>query len=303
MTEEAIEVQQMDENALIVVEQLPVIKQQLEQIKIMFMAAAEEAKAMECTEDNLNLVRAKRAELTKIFKALEDRRKAVKAAILAPFDDFETDYKECVTNIYKPVDAKLAQKITEVVDGLKTKKRTIAQDYFNEYAKSLSIEFITLDRVGLNIGLSTSKKSIQTTIKTFLDKVNDELQLIETQPYKEEILVEYKKSLNAAQAITLVSERHKAIEEEQRRREMAALAKAEQEEAAARMQENVEAAIEEFTPPVAEPIPEEPTEEEALTEETVRVYEVTFKVRTTSIEKLKALKNFLVEGEYEYEQS
>lgn len=291
MENEIVEATSFEEGSLIVVEQLPIIKQQLQQIKEKFSEETARAKEMECTEDTLKSVRATRAYISKIYKALEDKRKAAKKAILAPYEDFEQVYKECVTDIYKPCDEELAAKIAEVENGLKATKRADAQEYFDEYAKSLMIDFVTLDRVGLNITLNVSKKAIRTQIKTFLDKVKDELQLIETQPNSAEILVEYKISLNVAQAITRVSERHKAIEEEQRRREAAQIVA---EERAAAV-EAVEQAAEEFAPPAAEIIPKVPQEE---TEE--KVYSTEFLVRGT-LPQLKALKEFLNNGGYEYE--
>ncbi len=291
MENEIIDGVPIEEGSLIVVEQLPIIKQQLQQIKEKFSEETARAKEMECTEDTLKSVRATRAYISKIYKALEDKRKAAKKAILAPYEDFEQVYKECVTDIYKPCDEELAAKIAEVENGLKATKRADAQEYFDEYSKSLMIDFVTLDRVGLNITLNVSKKAIRTQIKTFLDKVKDELQLIETQPNSAEILVEYKISLNVAQAITRVSERHKAIEEEQRRREAAQIVA---EERAAAV-EAVEQAAEEFAPPAAEIIPEVPQEE---TEE--KVYSTEFLVRGT-LPQLKALKEFLNNGGYEYE--
>ncbi|MBR5090861.1 MAG: DUF1351 domain-containing protein, partial [Ruminiclostridium sp.] len=283
-----------------VVEQLPVIKQQLRSIKERFSEETAKAMEMECTEDTLKEIRAIRAHISKIFKALEDKRKAAKKAILAPYEDFEQVYKECVTDIYKPCDEELAKKIAEVENSLKAAKRADAQEYFNEYAKSLMIDFVTLDRIGLNITLNASKKSIRTQIKDFLDRVNDELQLIETQPHSAEILVEYKISLNVAQAITRVSERHKAIEEEQRRRE-AAQAVVEKTAAVVKaVDEVVDEVVDEsteFAPPTAEIIPETPQEEETVAEKT---YSTTFTVRGT-LPMLKALKEFLNNGGYEYE--
>ncbi len=74
--------------------------------------------------------------------------------------------------------------------------------------------------------MSDSKKSLKERCAAFVDRITEELALIETQEHKEEILVEYKKSLNVAQAITNVSARHRAIEEERQRREALELEKA-----------------------------------------------------------------------------
>ena len=295
MENEIVEAAAFEENSLIVVEQLPVIKQQLRSIKERFSEETAKAMEMECTEDTLKEIRAIRAHISKIFKALEDKRKAAKKAILAPYEDFEQVYKECVTDIYKPCDEELAAKIAEVENGLKAAKRADAQEYFDEYAKSLNIDFVSMERVGLNITLNASKKSIRTQIKDFLDRVNEELQLIETQPHSAEILVEYRISLNVAQAITRVSERHKAIEEEQHRRE-AAQAVVEQR---ASVVEAVDKAVDEtaeFAPPKTEIAPEAPAEEPAGE----KIYSTEFTVRGT-IAQLRALKEYLNNGGYDYE--
>ena len=88
--------------------------------------------------------------------------------------------------------------------------------YFEEYKKSLGIDFVTYEQVNLNITMSVSLKKLKETIKTFLDKVMDDLKLIATQEHKDEILYEYKRSLNVSVAITSVTERYKAIEEEKK---------------------------------------------------------------------------------------
>lgn len=70
------------------------------------------------------------------------------------------------------------------------------------------------EQVSLNITMSVSLKKLKETIKSNLDKIMDDLKLIATQEHKDEILYEYKRSLNVSVAITSVTERYKAIEEE-----------------------------------------------------------------------------------------
>lgn len=275
------------EESLIVVKQLPVIEEQLLAIKERFSQEAAFALSLECTEDSLQIVKKKRSELTKVYNALEARRKEAKKSILAPYDAFEKVYKECVTDIYSPCDKQLADKIHEVEDGLKAQKRIEVETYFSEYCASKNIDFITFDRIGLNVTMTTSKKALKEQVKMFLDKVSDELALIETQEHRDEILVEYKNSLNVAQAITIVSNRHKAIEAE-RARAAEANAKAAEEAA---VKKTVDEAIQEFAPPKAEQAPPEAEKR----------YSVSFKVIGT-MEQIKSLKEFLVKGEYEYEQ-
>lgn len=279
---------------LMVVTQLPVIEQQLTTIKEKFETEVAAALAMPCTEETLSAVKTKRAELTKIYNALEAKRKEIKKSILTPYDAFEQVYKECVTNVYSPCDEELKAKVATVENGLKSDKRDKVKDYFDEYCASLQIDFVAFERIGLNITLTVSHKKLREQVKSFLDKVNDELQLIATQEHGEEILVEYKNSLNVAQAITTVVNRHKAIEEEKLRKEALKAASIEK----AKAVEKVEEAVEALAPPVAAPMPQAEQISEKNKEQR---YETTFTVCGT-LAQLKALKNFLEEGEYQYAQ-
>lgn len=198
---------------IVKLKQLPIIEQRLQSIKEQFEAAVEEAQSLECTEETYKHVKARRAELTKIFNALEARRKAVKAEILAPYEAFEKIYRECITNVYKPCDEILAGKITEVTDELKAQKISDAKVYFDEYAKSRGIDFLEFEQAGITVGLSKSAKSIRADIKAFLDKVAEDLEYINTLDRHSEILMEYRKGLNLVQAINTVEQRHKEIEE------------------------------------------------------------------------------------------
>lgn len=279
------------EESLIVVKQLPIIEEQLLVIKEKFSAEVEEALSLVCTEETLQAVKKKRAEITRMFNYLESKRKEAKKAILAPYEAFEKVYKECVSEIYSPCDKQLAEKIREVEESLKFQKRTEVEMYFMEYSAQKGIDFLTFDNIGINITMSASKKSLKEQAKAFVDKIAEELTLIETQEHKEEILVEYKSSLNVAQAITIVTNRHKAIEEEHKKSEELKGKKEDAEKSA----NAVNDVLESISPPVAEP------EEKMVIADKVKRYSVSFKVIGT-MEQIKALKDFLVKGAYEYEQ-
>ncbi len=280
--------------SLIVVKQLPVIEQQLMLIKSHIEKNVSYALSMECTDSTVKEIKTMRAELSKDFKKLEEKRKEVKQKVLSPYDAFEEVYKDCVTNIFKPADDKLKARINEVENGLKSQKRVDIASYFEEYKQSKNIDFISFDNTGINVTLTASKKSLKAKVKTFIDKICDDIALIETQEYKAEILVEYKKTLNAAQSITKVVDRHKAIEAEKKKREEKKSLEAEKAETAKKVDEVVEETekkeVEIKAPEIITPIA--PIQEPII--------EVTFKVRS-SREKLKKLKAFLIEGGYDYE--
>ena len=89
----------MDQD-LIVVKQLPVIEDQLIAVKESIETRVKEATSLICTEDNYKDVKKVRADLSKEYQEMETRRKAVKAAIIAPYDQFEKIYKDCVGDAY-----------------------------------------------------------------------------------------------------------------------------------------------------------------------------------------------------------
>ena len=274
---------------LIVVKQLPVIEERLKTIKQVTEAKIADALALVCTEENLVAVKEARAALRKDFQNLEDTRKMVKKAVLAPYEAFEASYKEYVTNVFNPADAKLKARIEEVETELKEAKKSEVAAYFYEYLESKGIDFVTFDNANINITRSASKKSLMEQAKAFVDRICEDLNLIETQEHKTEILIEYKKTLSVSNAITTVVNRYKAIEEAKAREaELKARQEAEQKAA-----EKVEAVAEALAPPTVE----EPTEVKAPTR-----YETSFKVATYDLEKLKKLIAFMEKEGIEYEQ-
>lgn len=278
-------------NEIIVVKQLPVIEQQLAQIKEQVAERVSAAMQLVCTESTVKEIKKARAELNAEFKAWEDKRKEVKTAVMSPYEQFEAVYKDCISDAYKAADKDLKQKVDEVEQELKNQKLSEVQSYFEEYLASKGIDFVTYEQAGINVTLSASLKSLKEQAKNFIDRIVSDLALIETfTDLKAEILVEYKKSLNVSAAITGVKARAKAVQEEQARQE----AEAEKRAAEAQRVEAIKAAI-----PEAPAAVEAPTEQQAAPAPEKK-YCIRFTVKGTK-EQLIALKKFLNEGEYEYE--
>lgn len=208
-------------NNLITVKQLPIIEEQLKAVKEQAEDKVKDALALACTEETVKQVKEVRTELNKELKELEDSRKAVKNQILAPYKAFEGIYKDCVSNIYKSADDQLKQKIADVENGLKDEKKEKVIAYFEEYAQSKSIDFVKFGDANINVTLTASLKSLKDQAKTFIDKVVDDIALINTQENDAEIMFEYKRTFNVSQAITTVVNRHKSIEREQAKSEQA----------------------------------------------------------------------------------
>lgn len=271
------------ENEIIIIKQLPVIQERLQTIKADVSERVSEALSLVCTAETVKTVRAARADLTKEFKFWEEKRKQVKSAIMSPYEQFESIYKDCIVDVFKNADTELKNKIDSVENELKKQKEEEIERYFAEYVESKNIPIpLHISDCHLNITLSASIKSLKGQVKSFVDKICDDIELINTQENKDEILYEYKQSLNVSAAITTTSNRHKAIEET-KEREKEAYEKKETESKSTKKTEHI---IETLLPP------EERTKEKTVT--------VKFKV-TGTLSQLKALKEFLNNGGYDYE--
>lgn len=281
-------------NELIVIKQLPIIEEQLQAAKGQVEARVNGVLSLACTEDTVKTVKAARADLNKEFQAFEERRKDVKRQILTPYDRFEAVYTECISGPYKSADEQLKARIAEVEDTVKAQKREAVAAYYQEYCAAKGIDFIPFERTGIAVTLSASVKKLKEQAKDFLDKVSDELALVATQEHADEILLEYRKSLNVTQAIQMVSARHRALEEERQRREQARAAAQAREQAARKVEEA--AAPPAALPPVQRPIPAESPQQPAPEKK----YRMAFTV-TDTVDRLKALKKFLEDGGYQYE--
>lgn len=273
---------------LIEVKQLPVIEEQLRSVSTVIDERVKNATSLVCTEESVKTIKEIRAELNKDYKEFENKRKLVKEQVLKPYNDFENVYKECISDKFRNADIILKGKIDNVENELKAKKEKEIKDYFEEYKIANNIDFITYGQARINVTLSASMKSLKEQAKQFIDKIVDDLKLIETQEHKTEILVEYKQTLNVSQAITSVTNRFKAIEEKKKR----------QEQKVVHIEMNEDHEITQKSYEQLENVFNEPLEQPK--EENEEILTLKFTVRGART-KLKELKQFLESGGYDYE--
>lgn len=259
---------------LIEIKQLPVIEEQLKSVSKEIDEKVKNATSLVCTDETVKTVKELRANLNKDFKEFETKRKEIKEKVLAPYMQFENIYKECISDKYKKADVELKEKIDSVEKELKANKEQEVKKYFEEYKMVKCIDFVSYEQTRINVTLSASMKSLKEQVKQFIDKIVDDLNLIETQQYKTEILVEYKNTLNVSHAITTVMNRIEAVEEEMRKQE-------------------------EVTKKISEGEIVTGKEKSCL-KQSEKTYTITFTVTDSAI-RLKQLKNYLVREGYQYE--
>lgn len=221
-------------DSLIVVQQLPIIKEQLHSIKAQAQQSVDEALALACTEETYKVVKERRTALNRDRKDLDARRMAVQKQIMQPFEEFDVVYKECVTNVYGPADKLLKERISEIENGLKAEKEKKVIAYFSELAKANGVEWVDYQDMVIAVTMSASLKSLKATVKGYIDGVVKDVNCINGMKNAPEIMAEYKRCRNLAVAINSVSQRKDRIarEEAERKQRLEAQLRAQEAEKA-----------------------------------------------------------------------
>lgn len=253
---------------LIVIKQLPIIEQMLDKMSAEIDTKIDEAVQLipENSERILAETKKIRAELNKDLAELESARKNVKNEIMQPYLDFERIYKEKISDKYKKADKFFKEKIEEIEYDIKKERRDNLNEYFIEYCKAESVTDVTFGDMHLKINISGSDKSYREKIKNWIDKVKQDLAVINTAKDEQtrlELLLDYKTDFDVNRAI---------LDHEKRQREIAEL----------KSKQNVTPDVTELQPPV--------------TTEDNKIYEMEFKVRGTKAQ-LKALKQYLIDNQ------
>lgn len=286
---EAEVVEEININEILKVEQLPKVYEDLEKIGKYLDKKLEGIENIECTEENKQDVKKRRTLINNTKTVLENKRKEIKNIILKPYEAIEEKYKAEIMNKITNAITTLDDKIAFIENAQKDEIKEKCKEYFNEYALSKKIDFVTFENLNLKItlGLVTEKgalaKKTKDTIAAFIDKIVDDINLINSQHYIDEMMIEYKKDLNVSKAITDVNNRHAELERVQQEKEV----KKEQEI-------NDEVMLNKIDECLASPKVED------VQESKEEILELNFKVRGTK-EKLKLLKQFLENGGYDYE--
>jgi hypothetical protein len=166
------------------------------------------------TIDTIQSLKTLRADLNKEFAEYEDQRKTIKKLVNEPYDEMEAIYKREITEKYNTAGETLKTKIGQYEDLQKEEKRNNTFSYFTELCFSEEIDFVKFEDLQLKFDLTTTEKKYREQVDAFIQKIKDDLVLIDTQEAKAEILVEFKSTLNASKAITTVTERKAAENEE-----------------------------------------------------------------------------------------
>lgn len=258
---------------------LPKIEDNIGQVKEIALAMKEYYSSVKYkTKEEIDIAVEEKKKVNNFKNTVATYRKDIVKEYKKPIDKFETTAKETesiLTEVYEIMN----KPVNEYRESEKQKLIDKAKLYFEEYKISKNIDFITYENAQINVTMSTSEKKVKEQAKAFVDKVEEDLALINTQAYSDEILVEYKNNLNVSKSIMIVSERHRQLDR---------LKKLQEENK--KIQE-----VEQKVMEKVETIVKAPKEIEDNT-----VYNTTFTVKGTK-KQLKELVRFLKDGGYNYE--
>lgn len=280
-------------NEIILLKQLPIIsydrmKEVGEQVQKRIADLDLENQVI--TEQTKQSAKNTRADLNKEFKVFEEQRKMIKEKVLEPLNEFEENYKGFIANHYQNADNILKTKINQFEQRLKDEKEQRVKSYFSELCQANNIDFLSWDKMYINVTLSSSENQLMKKIEEKVLSVAKDLATIKSIPkdegYKTELLVEYKKIFDIAKSFETVNKRI-----EDKAKELARI------EAEKQAQAERQTKLQTEREPEPKEVLQAPKEVKQELKE-AEIFETSFKVRGTK-EQLIALKQFIINNNIE----
>ena len=221
-------------NELVKVEQMAVIKQQLDIIgkeiekktktipKILKEFSKLEPKIQ---EEKKKEIKKYKAYLSSIQQQLEDKRKEIKKEINKPYEEFNTYYENNVKVLLTNGINQLDTTISDIEKKQINEKQVEIEEFIKEHIISNHLESVVdvidvIKYANLKINLSNSIKSLKESALNFISKVADEVKLIDLEETPRNLLYEYQQNAyDLTKAKLTLLERQKEIEELAKQRE------------------------------------------------------------------------------------
>ena len=245
------------------------IENKIKEVQEYAIKLSEYYKGIKFCEEQLKEAKDERKNVNKFKEKVSTFRKE----ITKKWDEPITKFKETAITTEKMLEDTYNLINNQIKIYENKQKQEIEEEvrrYFDELCEKESVTFVNYNQAAINVTLTASMKSLKAQAKDFIDKVVQDIKLIETQENRDEIMVEYEVSLNVSEAIMKVNERKERLKQKQEEEKKIP----EDNE----MLEKIEKALS---------APKEIEEKE-------EVFEMTFTVKGTKTQ-LKELKQYLVE--------
>lgn len=191
-------------------------------IKAALAAGLDTYKKMVFTEDSKKDAKDTVAYLRKFNKALDDKRKEVKKAYMAPCDAFEAKVNELKKQVDEPINF-INQQIEEFERKRVEEKRALIKDIYTGIAAehAEAAEYLPLQKIYDKRweNATTTKKAITEAITECMTRVETDLATIRSMEseYEDKGIERYKATLELSDAIATMNQYQKQKEEILRR--------------------------------------------------------------------------------------
>lgn len=199
---------------------LAVIPQKIEfnfeEIKSEIAPKLDYYKKLVVTEDSIKDAKADKANLNKLKTAIDDKRKEIKKACLAPYEAFEKQCKEITAMIDKPIAA-----IDTQLKGFDEEKQNQKYSLLKVHFGVLKFpEYVTLDAVinpkwrNATLTYETLKKELELK-KNEIDNALIALDVWKDKPFYSAIIADFKKHLELSKSLVYASQVQREYERQE----------------------------------------------------------------------------------------
>lgn len=174
----------------------------LESLKEELTEIAQRYDGVVVSEQSVPLAKKDLAELRKIVKEIEDRRKSVKKEWNIPYTEFEKEVKTALEIINKPIEL-IDKQVKEYEAQAKAEKEQHIREIYAEQVKGYEDYLPFADNFNEKwLNVSTSDKDIIFDVNGLVTKVKMDLDAIEAlqTEFKDEVIKAYKQSGNQLSA-------------------------------------------------------------------------------------------------------
>lgn len=201
---------------MLICTQPPVIYENLLDLQERVASITDMVNRLPREPESLPQVKKARSDMRKFFESLEDQRKAVKNAVMKPYNDAETKYKALVSGPIGQADKLCKDFVDGVESAMKWECEMGLREYFAELCAANHVEFLKFEQAGIVVDMVSAKqktpKKLREQLAQFASRVSSEVDMIADMQDAEEIMVEYQKTLDFPRAIAEVAERHRLIQ-------------------------------------------------------------------------------------------
>lgn len=236
----------MNEISVVVNQKPGTISWNFEEIKKRLNEELEVYQKTAYTDDTIKTAKGDVADLRKLAKAIEDRRKEVKEKCLEPYAPIEAQAKELIDLIEKPIQA-INDQVKDYEKRRKEKARAEINAYWTQKAEKLPEDIREKAKKAIYDdrweNATATKKSWREGIENGIQKILDEIGTIKSfsSEFEEDMLAVYKVDLSLQKAIQKMNElnaqKERILEQERKRREAEEAERKRQEEEKQRREE------------------------------------------------------------------